>query len=269
MPPTVACFDGVAPHPPRVGPHVGARNGLDDPGLEQGIRDLLARVEPDLVVASGDLTHGGRPDEHDAAAEYLRGLDAPLLVIPGNHDIPPFTPARFTRPWREFERNWGTTTARVLVARGACRRGQLCAAVGVSARNACGRATSIVPRRNSARQPAGALRVVAVHHQLANAPWRWRKLPTRGAQTPLSRTPVDGRRGADRRRPHTPERDLRPSRVRGARRRRAVVRGRTPHPGSDARAPAAATRCAACSSITSSRTRSRSRHTSGAAEPGR
>ena len=57
--------------------HVGARNGLDDPGLEQGIRDLLARVEPDLIVASGDLTHGGRADEHDAAAAYLRGLEHP------------------------------------------------------------------------------------------------------------------------------------------------------------------------------------------------
>ena len=29
--------------------------------------------------------------------------------MPGNHDIPCRFPARFTRPWREFEREWETT----------------------------------------------------------------------------------------------------------------------------------------------------------------
>ena len=39
----------------------------------------------------------------------LRGLGPPLLVIPGNHDIPTFPPARVVKPWHEFERLWETT----------------------------------------------------------------------------------------------------------------------------------------------------------------
>ena len=52
----------------------------------------IEQVEPELVVASGDLTHDGRRDEHEAAARYLRALGRPLLVVPGNHDIPPWPP---------------------------------------------------------------------------------------------------------------------------------------------------------------------------------
>jgi 3',5'-cyclic AMP phosphodiesterase CpdA len=156
--------------------HFGARNGLDDPGLEQGIRELLEQVEPTLVVASGDLTHGGRAAEHDAAAAYLRSLGPQLLVIPGNHDIPPFSPARFTRPWREFERHWQTTQPVVATPE--------LHVVGVNSVRPFGYQRGRVRPDDLTRAAAqlrdaahGALRVVAVHHQLANAPWRWRKLP--------------------------------------------------------------------------------------------
>lgn len=156
--------------------HFGARNGLDDTALEGALQALIEQVDPTLVVASGDLTHGGRPAEHDAAAAYLRSLDTPLLVIPGNHDIPPFSPARFTHPWREFERNWEVTdpvhtSAELHV-------------VGVNSVRPFGYQRGRVRRADLERagsrlreSPAGALRVVAVHHQLAGAPWRLRKLP--------------------------------------------------------------------------------------------
>jgi 3',5'-cyclic AMP phosphodiesterase CpdA len=81
--------------------HFGARG---DVVLEDAMPDLLARVNPDLVVATGDLTHRGRRDQHDRAAAFLRGLGPPVVAIPGNHDIPYTFPARFTRPWAEFER---------------------------------------------------------------------------------------------------------------------------------------------------------------------
>ena len=32
-----------------------------------------------------------------------------MLAVPGNHDVPHTFPARFTRPWDEFERRWQTT----------------------------------------------------------------------------------------------------------------------------------------------------------------
>ncbi len=90
--------------------HFGAGRSLDDEPEGAGIRELVERIQPELVIASGDLTHGGRAAEHETAARYLESLGRPLLVIPGNHDIPPFSPARFTRTWRDFNRHWQTTS---------------------------------------------------------------------------------------------------------------------------------------------------------------
>src|SRR3954471_6030249 len=85
--------------------HFGAR---DDPILEQGLASLIERVSPEIVIASGDLTHRGQRDQHERAAGFLRRLGAPVLAVPGNHDIPYTFPARFSQPWREFERQWET-----------------------------------------------------------------------------------------------------------------------------------------------------------------
>ena len=41
---------------------------------------------PDAVIASGDLTDHGRPDEYAMLRELLADLIPPVFVIPGNHD---------------------------------------------------------------------------------------------------------------------------------------------------------------------------------------
>jgi 3',5'-cyclic AMP phosphodiesterase CpdA len=43
---------------------------------------------PDLVVISGDLVDDGRPAQYDHLAEMVRRIDAPVLLMPGNHDSP-------------------------------------------------------------------------------------------------------------------------------------------------------------------------------------
>ena len=86
--------------------HFGTR---EDPAVERAVADLIGAVEPALVIATGDLTHRGRPEQHDRVARFLTGLGPPVLAVPGNHDIPYTFPARFTQPWRQFERHWGTT----------------------------------------------------------------------------------------------------------------------------------------------------------------
>lgn len=42
----------------------------------------------DLVVITGDLTQRGRVTQFEAARAFLDRLGKPLLVVPGNHDIP-------------------------------------------------------------------------------------------------------------------------------------------------------------------------------------
>ena len=41
---------------------------------------------PDAVIGTGDLTNRGRPEEYAALRDLLAPLQAPLYLIPGNHD---------------------------------------------------------------------------------------------------------------------------------------------------------------------------------------
>ena len=41
---------------------------------------------PDIIVATGDLTDFGRPEEYELLRELLAPLGKPIYLIPGNHD---------------------------------------------------------------------------------------------------------------------------------------------------------------------------------------
>lgn len=153
--------------------HVGKR---EEPELGPALAALVAELGPELVVASGDLTHRGRREQHERAHAFLTGLGPPVLAVPGNHDIPYSFPARFTSSWAEFERLWGTTEpvysspALHVVGLNSVRpwRHQ---SGGLQA-NALERAAARL-----AEAPEGALRVAVLHHHLLGAPWRTRKKP--------------------------------------------------------------------------------------------
>ena len=153
--------------------HVGARAATSP---EYALPAVAERVDPELVICSGDLAHRGRREQHESAAAILRELGRPVLAVPGNHDIPYTFPARFSRPWAEFERLWETTqpvyrSASILAVglnsvrpwrhqSGGIRSSQLAAAAGLL--------------RGVDGNP---LRVVVLHHHLLGAPWRSRKKP--------------------------------------------------------------------------------------------
>ena len=153
--------------------HVGT---VEEPQIERALDTLIERVDPELIVASGDLTHRARPEQHERAAAFLRRLGRPLLVIPGNHDIPWAFSGRFTHPFREFERRWQTTEP--------VHSGGGVFALGLNSvrpwRHQSGGLRSAQLTRAAellATAPTGALRVVALHHHLIGAPWRSRKKP--------------------------------------------------------------------------------------------
>jgi 3',5'-cyclic AMP phosphodiesterase CpdA len=153
--------------------HVGTREA---PRIEPPLAALIERAAPELVVASGDLTHRGRRDQHEAAASFLRELGPPVLAVPGNHDIPYTFPGRFTKTFREFERHWETTepvfsSPNIHV-------------VGLNSvrawRHQSGGIRESQLRRTSEsfdQAPEGALKVAVLHHHLIGAPWRSRKKP--------------------------------------------------------------------------------------------
>jgi 3',5'-cyclic AMP phosphodiesterase CpdA len=153
--------------------HAGS---VEETQVERGLGPLIERVDPQLIVVTGDLAHRGRRREHERAAGFLRALGRPLLVIPGNHDIPYAFPARFTRPWTEFERQWETVEP--------VFRSDDVIVVGLNSVRPWRHQSGGIRNPQIARAAEvlagaqeGALRVVALHHHLIGAPWRSRKKP--------------------------------------------------------------------------------------------
>jgi 3',5'-cyclic AMP phosphodiesterase CpdA len=148
----------------------------EDPAVARALASLVERTAPELIVASGDLTHRGRRDQHERAARLLRGFGVPVLAVPGNHDIPYTFPARFTRPFAEFERLWEsaepTYSSRAAHVVGLNSVRPWRQQSGGLRAPALARAAD---RLNAA--PDGALRVAVLHHQMLGSPWRSRKKP--------------------------------------------------------------------------------------------
>jgi 3',5'-cyclic AMP phosphodiesterase CpdA len=151
--------------------HAGTR---EEPEVEGDLRTLVAETDPELVVASGDLAHRNRREEHERAATLLRSLDRPLLVIPGNHDIPRMPPWRFTRTFDEFRRVWPELEpvyrSERLVACGLNSVRPWKQQGGALRRSQLERVGEIF-----AEAPPSAFKLVAVHHHLLGAPWRTAK----------------------------------------------------------------------------------------------
>lgn len=114
--------------------------GLHRAELVGPLREAIRANTPDLVVVSGDLTQRALQGQFAEAMAFLRGLDLPLLVIPGNHDVPLYNPfARLFTPFGPYRagvardmtpvaqigrlRLFGTNTADPLQWRGGKTRG--------------------------------------------------------------------------------------------------------------------------------------------------
>lgn len=59
------------------------------PEVGEALLRSVDELRPDIIVASGDFTQRARPEQFRAAREYLDRLPpVPLIVTPGNHDVP-------------------------------------------------------------------------------------------------------------------------------------------------------------------------------------
>lgn len=161
--------------------------GKDRPDLITPLLDAVNGYAPDLVIISGDLTQRAREKEYRAARAFIDRIKAPVLCVPGNHDIPfhrPFT--RFLAPWRYY-RHW---IARDLTP---SHQGGDYIAVGINTVDRfkwqAGRLTSRQLRRACAALSAGsetALRIAVCHHPLDH-PQETKKRPIPGARRALRR----------------------------------------------------------------------------------
>lgn len=66
------------------------------PEVAEALLRSIPTLSPDVVVVSGDLTQRAKREQFEQARRFFdRMSDIPMLIIPGNHDVP---------LWRIFER---------------------------------------------------------------------------------------------------------------------------------------------------------------------
>lgn len=145
--------------------------GADDRAVVAGLVAELNADPPDMVAISGDLTQGARRHEFAAARRFIESLRAPVLAVPGNHDITAYNPVeRFVRPYArwtaaisaETEPLWRDRTVAVLGINTAHRAGyRLDWSRGRFSRR---RVQHLLERLDS--MPRNLVRIVVAHHPI-------------------------------------------------------------------------------------------------------
>jgi len=79
--------------------------GRHDSHVVTGLAGVVQTARPDVIAISGDLTQRARTHEFEMAREFLRTLPPPVIVVPGNHDVPLYNPiSRWLRPLERYRR---------------------------------------------------------------------------------------------------------------------------------------------------------------------
>src|SRR5690606_26580013 len=82
--------------------------GTEFPDVVEALVALARDQAPELVVLGGDITQRARRGQFEAAGRFVARLPAPVLAVPGNHDIPLFNLlARWRAPYGGYRRIFG------------------------------------------------------------------------------------------------------------------------------------------------------------------
>ncbi len=78
--------------------------GVEDRAAHRWFADAVAAERPDAVICTGDITQRATHDQFAAASAWFASLPAPLIIEPGNHDMPYYNLLeRFRTPFKRFE----------------------------------------------------------------------------------------------------------------------------------------------------------------------
>lgn len=75
------------------------------PEVGEALLNFARELEPDAIVASGDFTQRAKPEQFRDARAYLdRFPDVPMVVTPGNHDLPVYRISeRLSSPYKHYK----------------------------------------------------------------------------------------------------------------------------------------------------------------------
>jgi predicted phosphodiesterase len=81
--------------------HFGRENRL----VVASLLNEICSIQPNVVVVSGDLTQRARRHQFIKAAQFLKRIPFPKVVVPGNHDVPLYDIIRrFWSPLKRYSR---------------------------------------------------------------------------------------------------------------------------------------------------------------------
>lgn len=143
------------------------------PRVGEALLTAADAIQPDLVVASGDFTQRAKPEQFAEARAFLDRLPkVPIVVVPGNHDVPLWRVfERIFSPYRWYREYIADELDHVLEVDGAV----------IVALNSTAPLRATTNGRIDAAQlefcrsafenaPEGAVRIVVAHHHFAPAP---------------------------------------------------------------------------------------------------
>jgi 3',5'-cyclic AMP phosphodiesterase CpdA len=83
--------------------------GTEQAPVVEALATLARQQRPDVLVLSGDITQRARPAQFRAARAFADRVGAPVLAVPGNHDIPLLDLwARLRHPYARYIAAFGT-----------------------------------------------------------------------------------------------------------------------------------------------------------------
>lgn len=87
--------------------------GTEIAEVKDAILRAIIKLNPDILIVSGDITQRATSGQFAAARDFLQQIPAGLkLIIPGNHDIPLFNPfVRFFSPYARYKNAFGAREA--------------------------------------------------------------------------------------------------------------------------------------------------------------
>lgn len=167
--------------------------GRHNPAVAEGLLKALSHAHPDIVAVSGDLTQRARSREFAAARAFLNRLDAPVLAVPGNHDVPLYDVfARLLRPLSSYGRVISADRQPVFVD-------EEIAVIGLNTARRLTGTNGRISREQIAQVRAvttslagPVFKILVSHHPLTLPPERHDLPPVRGAQRALEAMALAG-----------------------------------------------------------------------------
>jgi 3',5'-cyclic AMP phosphodiesterase CpdA len=145
--------------------------GRHDEAVAERLLASLAQDRPDLTVITGDLTQRARRRQFAAARAFIEKLPRPLVVIPGNHDVPLYDVAQRFIGRLAWYRRYICTELQPFFA------DDEIALLGLNTARAAAFSNGRISYRQAAALrevfaaiPADRLRLLAIHHPLIVPP---------------------------------------------------------------------------------------------------